>query len=176
MRLSMQLLLFLNWYASIVSTSPVPVEAEPDHAYHIERTACATYCGYSSQICCSAGYVCSTDQNNDAQCTTTVYNPNPAIVVGFATTSTSTLICNGNVGQTACGDTCCNAGLTCLQPGQCGGTTATLAVMTTATTATVTSVSVTAVGVTAATTVTTTTAGRTFFSDLLNSSYMLDLT
>jgi hypothetical protein len=174
MRLSTQLLLLLNWHASIVSTSPVPLEAEPDYAYHIERAACATYCGYSSQTCCSAGYVCYTDQNNDAQCTTTaVYNPTPATAAGFATTSTSTLICNGNVGQTACGNKCCNAGQTCLQPGQCGGTTATLAVMTTAT---VTSVSVTAVGVTAATTITTTTAGRTFLSDHLNSSYVLNLT
>ena len=172
MRLSMRLPL-LHLCASIVSTSPVPLEAEPEYAYLIERAACTSYCGYSSQLCCPAGYVCYTDQNNDAQCSTTAYNPTPATAAGFAATVTSTLICNGNIGQTACGDTCCNAGQTCLQPGQCSGTSATPAV---ATTATVTSVSVTVAGASAPATVTTTTAGMTLLTGLYNGLYMFDLT
>jgi hypothetical protein len=168
MQLSIQLplLLLLHLCTSIVSTSPVPLEAEPEYAYLTGRAACATYCGYSSQLCCSTGYTCYTDQNDDAQCTTTVYDPTPATVTGFAATATSTLICNGNQGQTACGDTCCNAGQTCLRPGQCSGTSATPVAATTAT----------VVEASAPTTVTTTVAGMAFLSDFLNGSYMFDLT
>jgi hypothetical protein len=80
-------------------------------------------------------------------------------------TATSTLICNGNQGQTACGDTCCNAGQTCLSPGQCSGATAT---PTATITATVTSLSTMdlVVPVSTPATVTTITAGMTSFFGL----------
>lgn len=155
---------FLLFYlcTNIVSTSPVSLEAEAQYANLLDRSACATYCGYSSQICCSAGYVCYTDQFNQAQCSTSVSNPTPVTAAGFAVTATTTLICNGNQGQTACGDTCCNAGQTCLSPGQCSGATATPAAPTTAT---VTSVSAAAAGASTPATVTITAAGMTVFPE-----------
>jgi hypothetical protein len=166
MRLSMRLPLhLLHLYTNIVSTSPVALRAEPEYANLLDRAACETYCGYSSQLCCSTGYICYTNGNNQAQCSPSVYNPTPATAADFAVTATSTLICNGNQGQTACGDTCCNAGQTCLSPGQCSGATATPAA---ATTATVTSLSTMAVIVPVSTpgTVTTTMAGMTSFLGL----------
>jgi len=161
--------LLLYVYINIVRTSPVSLKAEPQYANLLNRDACAVYCGYSSQLCCSAGYTCYTDQFSQAQCSTTVYNPTPATTAAyFVATSTSTIICNGNQGQTACGDKCCNAGQTCLSPGQCSGATDTPAAATTATTATVTSVSAAAVGVSTPATVTTTAIGMASLPDIMN--------
>lgn len=160
MRLRMRppsLLLCLWLYTNTASTSPVSLAAEVQYASLLDRAACATYCGFSSQLCCSTGYACLTDQFNQAQCSTSGSNPmTPATAAAFAATATSTLICYGNQGQNACGGMCCNAGETCLSPGQCSGATATPAA---STTATVTSLSTPAAGASTPATVTTTAAG-----------------
>jgi hypothetical protein len=110
-----------------------PLNAEPELLVPRATLICpaGNPCGYSTQVCCGAGFACYTDANNHAQCT--VYNPAATAGGAAVATATSTLICNGNVGQSACGSVCCNVGQTCAAAGTCVMTSATATATATAT-------------------------------------------
>lgn len=104
-----------------------------------------TYCGYSSQLCCTGGQTCATDANNQAQCNaapataagghwqyyTTIYTQTdlqtitkvvssymggqPATSVAAATTA----ICNTGMNESPCGNICCASNQYCYSSGQC---------------------------------------------------------
>ncbi|WPG99615.1 Hypothetical protein R9X50_00243300 [Acrodontium crateriforme] len=104
-----------------------------------------TYCGYSSQLCCTAGSTCYTDSNDQAQCGgaaataaggywqyyTTTYTQTDLQTItkvvssymgGQAATSVAaatTAICNTGLNESPCGNICCASGQYCFSSGQC---------------------------------------------------------
>jgi hypothetical protein len=104
-------------FASTVIASPFPRDSEQEPNDLIDRD-CALYCGFSSQLCCSAGQVCFTDASNQAQCSTAGSVPiSTVVVVPAAVTAT----CRTDQGQTQCGSGCCDAGQVCQGNGVCVG-------------------------------------------------------
>lgn len=112
------------------------------------RYDCAgTYCGYSSQLCCTAGSTCYTDANAQAQCgaattaataaggywqyyTTTIVESELATITsvmssyigGAAATpaaATTTAACNYALNESPCGSICCASNQYCYAAGTC---------------------------------------------------------
>ncbi|KAK3620516.1 hypothetical protein LTR56_023351 [Elasticomyces elasticus] len=145
----------LQLIASIILTQPILVQAKPRPAasnlagFHFNdlfaRYDCAgTYCGFSSQLCCTAGSTCYTDAAQQAQCgagaattaavaesggywsvytsvytdavlTTQVMSTYIQSVAAAATTGG----CNYALSETPCGSICCASNQYCLVAGQC---------------------------------------------------------
>lgn len=105
------------------------------------RKRCENPCGYYSQVCCPADYVCYTDSNNEAACMaggsgssaqsaegnwqyiTTTYvmtdlQTITTVLSSFVPSATSGG-CEYAKGETQCGNTCCAAGEFCESSGKC---------------------------------------------------------
>lgn len=108
---------------------------------------CANPCGYYGQLCCAAGQVCYTDNNNQAQCgnAATAVTTNGPVVTAAASgtyqlitstfvqtdlktvTSTYTVFvptstqasCSFAQGEQPCGNVCCLSDQYCAAPGSC---------------------------------------------------------
>lgn len=100
-------------------------------------------CGYSSQLCCTAGSTCYTDSNTQAQCgatvgaqaggywqvyTTTYTTANLATITSVvssyvatvvAATATATAVCNYALNEQSCGGICCASGQYCYAINSC---------------------------------------------------------
>lgn len=123
---------------------PELLESLEDLQNFVKR--CQNPCGYYGQLCCNQGDTCYTDANGQAQCsaggvaptqvqaTTTAgtyaYYTTTYVLTDLQTvTSTwSSLIpvttaagssCQYDIGQSPCGNVCCNSGQYCQQAGMC---------------------------------------------------------
>jgi hypothetical protein len=137
--------------APTVTASPVVPKEELEngldwikHLFDRQGSCAGTYCGISSQYCCTGGSTCYTDANTIARCgaptaaafaqgwqvfTTTITTTGLltivstySVAVGAIPTQNlpqSTAICNAN--QIGCGAVCCDpaAGYTCATLGMC---------------------------------------------------------
>ncbi|KAK3113162.1 hypothetical protein LTR53_009818 [Teratosphaeriaceae sp. CCFEE 6253] len=143
---------------SFLLASPSLVQAKPRPAasnlagFHFNdlfaRYDCAgTYCGFSSQLCCTAGSTCYTDAADQAQCGagaataagatpaggywsiyTSVYTEVDTVLTTqvmstyiqtYAAAATPTGSCNYALSETPCGDVCCPSNQYCYVAGQC---------------------------------------------------------
>lgn len=101
------------------------------------------YCGYSSQLCCTAGSTCYTDAQDQAQCgsgvtsmasaaggywstyyvtytDTTVYTKMMSTYIATAVAATTSAgTCNYALNETPCGSICCASNQYCYEAGQC---------------------------------------------------------
>lgn len=107
-----------------------------------------TYCGYSSQLCCTGASTCYTDSSDQAQCgtattaaatesggyweyytvttletdtvsTTEVYSSYIASATTTATAAAATASCNYALNESPCGTICCASSQYCYSSGQC---------------------------------------------------------
>ncbi|KAK4560567.1 hypothetical protein LTR86_005764 [Recurvomyces mirabilis] len=105
-----------------------------------------TYCGYSSQLCCSAGSTCYTDPAQQAQCgvatatapvagaaggywstyyttftetDTHLTTQLMSTYIGGAAATPTSQTCNYALNETPCGSICCASNQQCYSPGQC---------------------------------------------------------
>ncbi|TKA80312.1 hypothetical protein B0A55_02218 [Friedmanniomyces simplex] len=146
----------LQLIASILLAPSPLVQAKPHPAasnlagFHFNdlfaRYDCAgTYCGFSSQLCCTAGSTCYTDASDQAQCGagaataavaaggywstyTSIYTEVDTVlttalmstyVQSVAAAATATAGCNYAVNETPCGSICCASNQYCASAGQC---------------------------------------------------------
>lgn len=101
------------------------------------------YCGYNSQLCCTAGSTCYTDAQDQAQCgsgvtsmasaaggywstyyvtytDTTVYTKMMSTYIATAVAATTSAgTCNYALNETPCGSICCASNQYCYEAGQC---------------------------------------------------------
>ncbi|KAK0303602.1 hypothetical protein LTR01_007935 [Friedmanniomyces endolithicus] len=104
-----------------------------------------TYCGFSSQLCCTAGSTCYTDAADQAQCGagaatvgavaggywstyTSIYTEVDTVLTTqlmstyiqtVAAAATATAGCNYAISETPCGNICCASNQYCASAGQC---------------------------------------------------------
>ncbi|KAH9845466.1 cell wall integrity and stress response component 1-like [Teratosphaeria destructans] len=101
-----------------------------------------TYCGYSSQLCCTGGSACYTDASDQAQCgpatataaaaagswqyfTTTYVETDLRTITStyssqiYTATAVATASCNYALNESPCGSICCASGQYCYVAGQC---------------------------------------------------------
>lgn len=114
------------------------------------RYDCAgTYCGFSSQLCCTGASTCYTDSNDQAQCGssgsyattsgyweyyTTIYTETDTVLTtqvmssyqaaatvaaATAAATTASASCNYALNETPCGSICCASNQYCYSSGQC---------------------------------------------------------
>lgn len=122
-----------------------PLEAGVPYSQLFERGACAGQaCGWNGQLCCSAGYGCYTDANNQAQCSSTAagatgtggswqYHTTTYVETDLKTV-TSTIssyvgggdwsqptsgACDYAKNESPCGDICCKSSQYCYTQGHC---------------------------------------------------------
>jgi hypothetical protein len=136
------------WPRDVQTDNTTPTSAEPSHNATLEARACANPCGWYGQLCCESGQTCTTDANNQAQCSskggavaapaaagywqyyTTTYVATGAVtktdvissfIPGQSVTAagTGTKDCNYALNQAPCGSVCCGSGEYCVTPGQC---------------------------------------------------------
>ncbi|KXL48047.1 hypothetical protein M433DRAFT_190361 [Acidomyces richmondensis BFW] len=148
----------LHLITSVLLTPRLPVQANPAPALSAQagfsfdelfaRWECGgTYCGYSSQLCCTGGSACYTNSLDQAQCgqatteqggywqiyTTTFVETDYAsttvvtssYVYGASSapatwqTATATISCNYALNEKPCGSICCASNQECAYSGQC---------------------------------------------------------
>lgn len=113
-------------------------ETEVEDDYNNLEKRCANPCGYGGWLCCSSGQTCGTTSDGQAICLdgaqpqqptsqwqfyTTTYVTTETDVMTITSTwssllSAATATCRASIGETVCGERCCEAAFECVD-GQC---------------------------------------------------------
>lgn len=91
---------------------------------------CENPCGWEGKLCCASDETCYTDQNDQAQCgtansgagavsyitSTYVLVNSQTITTTIAVSAATSSTCKWSIGETSCGNTCCNSEQFCQSP------------------------------------------------------------
>lgn len=122
----------LGLFVQNTHSKPFPL---PYEGILLEPRQCDNPCGYYGQVCCSSSQVCSTNDQDEAVCvdaegvseswtvittvfTTTGVQTVTSVYSSLITAAPSAGVCDASIGETQCGNVCCDVSETC-QKGVC---------------------------------------------------------